>query len=60
MREEVAAGHRAFVVCPLVSDSLRVEAKSATEEYERLAAGELAGLQSGSCTGRWRRPPARR
>ena len=44
---EVAAGHRAFVVCPLVSDSLRVEAKSATEEYERLAAGELAGLRVG-------------
>ncbi len=47
VREEVAAGHRAFVVCPLVSDSLRVEAKSATEEYERLAAGELAGLRVG-------------
>jgi ATP-dependent DNA helicase RecG len=47
VREEVAAGHRAFVVCPLVSDSLRVEAKSATEEYERLAAGELAGLHVG-------------
>ena len=43
----MAAGHRAFVVCPLVSDSLRVEAKSATEEYERLAAGELAGLRVG-------------
>ena len=47
VREEVAAGHRAFVVCPLVGESLRVEAKSATEEYERLAAGELAGLRVG-------------
>jgi ATP-dependent DNA helicase RecG len=49
VREEVAAGHRAFVVCPLVGDSLRVEAKSATEEYERLTApdGELAGLRVG-------------
>ena len=47
VREEVAVGHRAFVVCPLVSDSIRVEAKSATEEYERLAAGELAGLHVG-------------
>ena len=46
VRAEVAAGHRAFVVCPLVSDSARVEARSATEEYERLsAAGELAGLR---------------
>jgi len=47
VREEVAAGHRAFVVCPLVGESLRVEAKSATEEYERLEAGELAGLRVG-------------
>ncbi len=47
VRAEVAAGHRAFVVCPLVGESLRVEAKSATEEYERLAGGELAGLQVG-------------
>ena len=49
VRAEVAAGHRAFVVCPLVSDSLRVEAKSASEEFERLTAaeGELAGLRVG-------------
>jgi ATP-dependent DNA helicase RecG len=47
VRNEVASGHRAFVVCPLVGDSLRVEAKSATEEYERLTAGELAGLPVG-------------
>jgi ATP-dependent DNA helicase RecG len=47
IRREVAAGHRAFVVCPLVSDSPRVEARSATEELERLSAGELAGLRVG-------------
>ncbi|MGP0029733.1 MAG: ATP-dependent DNA helicase RecG [Acidimicrobiales bacterium] len=47
VRAEVAAGHRAFVVCPLVSDSPRVEARSATEELERLTAGELAGLRVG-------------
>jgi ATP-dependent DNA helicase RecG len=35
------------VVCPLVGESPRVEAKSATEEYERLAAHELAGLRVG-------------
>ena len=45
VRTEVAAGHRAFVVCPLVEGSVRVEAKSATEEFERLAAGELVGPQ---------------
>ena len=47
VRQEVAAGHRAFVVCPLVGDSLRVEARSATEEYERLQATELSGLKVG-------------
>jgi ATP-dependent DNA helicase RecG len=47
VRSEAAAGHRAFVVCPLVGDSMRVEAKSATEEFERLSAGELDGLRVG-------------
>jgi ATP-dependent DNA helicase RecG len=47
VRQEVAAGHRAFVVCPLVGDSPRVEARSATEEWTRLQATELAGLRVG-------------
>jgi len=47
VRAEVAAGHRAFVVCPLVGDSPRVEARSATEERTRLESGELAGLRVG-------------
>jgi len=47
VRDEVAAGHRAFVVCPLVGESLRVEARSATEEFERLTGGELRGLRVG-------------
>ena len=47
VRSEVAAGHRAFVVCPLVEGSVRVEAKSSTEEFEGLSAGELAGLSVG-------------
>ena len=32
----VDAGRQAFVVCPLVEDSDKLEAKSATTEYERL------------------------
>jgi ATP-dependent DNA helicase RecG len=36
VEEEVAAGRQAYVVCPLVEGSERVQAKSATEEYERL------------------------
>jgi ATP-dependent DNA helicase RecG len=58
VRSEVAAGHRAFVVCPLVGESLRVEARSATEEFERLAAGELAGLRVGLLHGQM--PPTER
>jgi ATP-dependent DNA helicase RecG len=58
VRQEVAAGHRAFVVCPLVGDSPRVEARSATEEWTRLAATELAGLGVGLLHGQM--PPAAR
>jgi ATP-dependent DNA helicase RecG len=47
LRTEVAAGHQAYVVCPLVEGSPKVEAKAATEEAERLAAEELAGLRVG-------------
>ena len=47
VRAEVAAGRQAFVVCPLVEGSAKVEATSATEEAERLAATELAGLRVG-------------
>jgi ATP-dependent DNA helicase RecG len=40
-REELRAGHQAFVVCPLVSESEALAARAATVEYERLSAGEL-------------------
>lgn len=36
--EEVAKGRQAFVVCPLVEDSPKIEAASATAEHERLSA----------------------
>ncbi|MDH3462355.1 MAG: ATP-dependent DNA helicase RecG [Acidimicrobiia bacterium] len=38
MSDQVEAGRQAFVVCPLVEDSLKVEAASATAEYQRLQA----------------------
>ena len=49
VREEVAAGHQAYVVCPLVDESAseKVQARAATQEYEALAAGELQGLRLG-------------
>jgi ATP-dependent DNA helicase RecG len=47
VRGEVAAGHQAYVVCPLVDESERVQARSATEEFERLRAEELSELRLG-------------
>jgi ATP-dependent DNA helicase RecG len=47
VRNEVAAGHQAYVVCPLVEGSAKIEAKAATEEFERLESAELAGLRIG-------------
>ena len=35
--EEVAAGHQAYVVCPLVDESEKIQARSAKEEHERLS-----------------------
>jgi ATP-dependent DNA helicase RecG len=36
IRSEVAEGRQAFVVCPLVEDSPKLQAASATAEFERL------------------------
>jgi ATP-dependent DNA helicase RecG len=47
VRSEVEAGHRAFVVCPLVEGSERIQATSVVAEAERLAGGELSGLAIG-------------
>ena len=47
LREQVAAGHQGYVVCPLVEGSPKVEARAATEERERLERDELAGLRLG-------------
>jgi ATP-dependent DNA helicase RecG len=47
VRDEVAAGRQAYVVCPLVEESERVEARSATEEFQRLSADVLPGLRLG-------------
>ncbi|HEY5098071.1 MAG TPA: ATP-dependent DNA helicase RecG [Acidimicrobiales bacterium] len=47
VRDEVAAGRRAFVVCPLVEGSEKVEATSVVAEAERLAGAELSGLAVG-------------
>jgi len=45
VREEVAAGRQAFVVCPLVSESDALQATAATVEAERLARTEFRELR---------------
>jgi ATP-dependent DNA helicase RecG len=47
VREEVGAGRQAYIVCPLVEESERVQARSANEEFERLQTEELKGLRLG-------------
>jgi ATP-dependent DNA helicase RecG len=52
VRSEVEAGHQAYVVCPLIEESEKIEARSAEDEFERLQAAELAGLRLGLLHGR--------
>jgi ATP-dependent DNA helicase RecG len=47
VRAQVAEGRQAYVVCPLVEGSEKLEARAATEEYERLQQEDLAGLRLG-------------
>ncbi len=56
VRHEVEAGHRAYVVCPLVEGSERVEARSATEELARLQRDVLPALRLGLLHGQMRGP----
>ena len=42
IRERLREGRQAFVVCPLVEGSQKLEAKAASEEFERLRSGEFA------------------
>jgi len=56
VRDEVALGRRAYVICPLVEDSEKVEATSAVEERTRLALEELRGLAVGLLHGQMKGP----
>lgn len=47
LRSEVASSRQGYVVCPLVEDSEKIQAKSATAVYSELAANELRGLRLG-------------
>ena len=48
VRDQVAAGRQAYVVCPLIDGSERVQARSASEERDRLEAEILIGFALGS------------
>ena len=52
VRDEVAAGHQAYVVAPLIEESEKLEVRSAEEIFEQLRAGELAGLRLALLHGR--------
>jgi ATP-dependent DNA helicase RecG len=52
VRDAVAAGHQAYVVCPLIEESEKLEVASAEQTYERLRTGELADLRLGLVHGR--------
>jgi ATP-dependent DNA helicase RecG len=54
VRREAATGHQAYVVCPLIDESGKLEVRSAQETYDRLTApgGELADLRVGLLHGR--------
>ncbi|MBX3285883.1 MAG: DNA helicase RecG, partial [Actinobacteria bacterium] len=52
VRAEVADGRQAYVVCPLVEGSDKLEVRSAEETFERLQGGELHGLRLGLLHGR--------
>jgi ATP-dependent DNA helicase RecG len=41
LRGRLREGRQAYVVCPLVAESEKIQARAATEEVGRLAAGEL-------------------
>ena len=52
VRSEVAAGRQAYVVCPLIEESDKLEVASAEDTYRRLVADELSELRVGLLHGR--------
>ena len=52
IREQIGDGRQAYVVCPLIGESEKLEVASAEETFERLAADELGGLRLGLLHGR--------
>ena len=52
VRRQVQEGRQAFVICPLIEESASIEARAATEEYERLSGQVFPDLRVGLLHGR--------
>ena len=52
VRQQVDQGRQAFIICPLVEESEKIEAKAAVEEYERLQRDVFAKYKIGLLHGR--------
>lgn len=52
IRLRLEAGQQAYVVCPLIEESEKLEVASAQETYDQLSHGELAGFSVGLLHGR--------
>ncbi|MEE8473512.1 MAG: ATP-dependent DNA helicase RecG [Dehalococcoidia bacterium] len=52
IREQVALGRQAFVICPLIEESEALEAKAAVAEYQRLSREIFPDLKLGLLHGR--------
>ncbi len=52
LRHQVEMGRQAFIICPLVEESDKIEAKAAVEEYERLQKVIFPDLRLGLLHGR--------
>ncbi len=54
VRKQIAEGRQAFIICPLVEESEKIEAKAAIGEYERLKAKVFQDLKLGLLHGKMR------
>lgn len=54
LRNQIAQGRQAFIICPLIEESERIWAKAATAEYERLQEKIFPDLRLGLLHGRMR------
>ena len=54
LRSQVEQGYQAFIICPLVEESEKVEARAAMEEHKRLSKEVFPDLRVGLLHGRMR------